>query len=458
MKRLVIIWALAGTLTAYAQDGVKETAPAAFSLQQAIDYAMQNQKDVKNALLDEQIAQKKVKEIAAAGLPHINSSLDLIGFNKIPTQVIYGNPATIFGGVDTLGLPSMYIPFSMGTTYKLNASLEGSQLIFNGEYFLGLKASKVFVELSTKATERTKIEVTTAVTKAYYTVLINEERAKLLDANISRLRKTLDETKAFFDNGLVEKLDYDRLTVTYNNLMVEQEKVNRMLGLGIYLLKFQIGMDQRANLTLTDKLESLKFEPTQLTATEQFDYSKRVEYGLFDTQLHLAELDVKRNKVAFLPTIAGYGNASTAAMRYKMDFFDRKTPWYYSGFFGAKMTLSLFGGFERNAKYQQAHLKLQQAENNMVFIKQSIDLELASANATLQNATAAYTIQKKNIEIAEEVVRVSKIKYDKGVGSNLELVTAETALKEAQTNYFSALYDALVAKIDYEKANGNITK
>lgn len=456
MKRLVIIWAITGTFTAFAQSEVKETTPAAFSLQQAIDYAMQNQKDVKNALLDEQIAKEKVKEIAAAGLPHINSSLDLIGFNMLPTQVIYGD--AVFGIPDPTNPGPHYTAFQMGTTYKMTGSLDGSQLIFNGEYFLGLKASKVFVELSSKATTRTKIETTIAVAKAYYTVLISEERSKLLEANISRLRKTLDETKAFFDNGLVEKIDYDRLTVTYNNLLVEQEKVNRILGLGIYLLKFQIGMDQKSTLTLTDKLENLKFEPSQLSTTEQFDYTKRIEYNLFDTQLHLAKLDVKRSKVAFLPSIVGYGNASTASMRQQMDFFDKKTRWYYSGFFGAKLTLPIFNGFERNSKFQQAHLKLQQAENNMNFIKQSIDLELTAASTTLQNATAAYSIQKKNIEIAEEVVRVSKIKYEKGVGSNLELVTAETALKEAQTNYFSALYDALVAKIDYEKANGNIIK
>lgn len=456
MKRLVIIWSIVGTLTAIAQNDQKETAPAAFSLQQAVDYAMQNQKDIKNAILDEQIAKQKVKEIAAAGLPQITGGLDLIGFNMLPTQVIYGEG--VFGFQDPTNPGPHYTAFQMGTTYKMTGSLEGSQLIFNGEYFLGLKASKVFVELSTKATTRTKIETVSAVTKAYYTVLINEERAKLLDANINRLRKTVEETKAFMDNGFVEKTDYDRLTVTYNNLLVEQEKVNRLLSLGIYLLKFQIGMDAKANLTLTDKLESLKFDAPQLTVTEQFDYSKRIEYGLFDTQLRLAKLDVMRNKVAFMPTIVGYGNASTAAMRQKMDFFDQRTPWYYSGFFGAKMSLPIFTGFQRNARYQQAHLKQQQAENNMTYIKQAIDLELTSANASLQNATAAYTIQKRNIELAEEVVRVSKIKYEKGVGSNLELITAETALKEAQTNYFSALYDALVAKIDYEKANGNITK
>jgi outer membrane protein len=452
MKRFIILLGLAVSLTTSAQDGVKETAPAAFTLQQAIDYALNNQTDVKNAVIDEQIAKQKVKEIAASGLPQINSGLDLIGFVELPTQVIYG--ADVFG-IPT-GAGAQYFAFQMGTKYKLNATVDGSQLLFSGEYLLGLKASKVYVELSSKSTQRTKIETTAAVTKAYYTVLINEERETLLNANIARLKKTLDETKAFLDNGLVEKIDYDRLTVTYNNLLVEQEKVNRLLGLGIYLLKFQIGMPINADLTLTDKLADLKFAVTDLTAAEKFDYAKRVEYSLFETQLKLAQLDFKRNKVAYLPTAAAYANYGTAAFRQTWDFFDKKTPWYSSAFVGAKISLPIFTGFQRNARYQQAKLKLQQSENNMEFIKQSIDLEVASSMTSLQNASASYNIQKKNIETAEEVVRVSKIKYNQGVGSNLELVTAETALKEAQTNYYNALFDALVAKIDFDKANGNI--
>jgi outer membrane protein len=455
MKKLVIIWALASTLTAVSQEGVKETAPAVFSLQQAIDYALLNQKDVKNAIIEEQIAKQKVKEVAAVGLPQINSGLDLIGFIELPTQVIYGS--SVFGiPQDSLPLPPSYIPFQMGTTYKLTASVDATQLLFSGEYLLGLQASKVYVDLTNKSTQKTKIDITAAVTKAYYTVLINEERKKLLDANVSRLKRTLDETRAFFDNGLIEKIDFDRLTVTYNNLLVEQERVNRLLGLGIYLLKCQIGMEMQTNLTLTDKLADLKLDIGEMVSAEKFEYSKRVEYRLFETQLHLARLDFKRNKVAYLPTAAAYANYSTAAMRQEMDFFNRKTPWYYSSFIGAKLSLPIFTGLQRNARYQQANLKIQQAENNMNFIRQSIDLEVASSLATLQNASSAYNIQKKNIEIAEEVVRVAKIKYDQGVGSNLELVTAETSLKEAQTNYYNALFEALVAKIDFDKANGNI--
>jgi outer membrane protein TolC len=452
MKRFIILLGLAVSLTASAQDGVKETAPAVFTLQQAIDYALNNQKDVKNAILEERIAHQKVNEIAGAGLPQITSGLDVMHFFEFVPQVIYGG--------DVFGIPTgggeQYFMFRMGVKNKLGLSVDVTQLLFSGEYLLGLKASKVYVELSARSTERTKIETTAAVTKAYYTVLINEERAKLLEANISRLKKTVDETKAFLDNGLVEKIDYDRLTVTYNNLLVEQEKVNRLLGLGIYLLKFQIGMDMKANLTLTDKLADVKLNISEIASADKFDYTKRVEYSLFETQLHLAKLDFKRNKVAYLPTAAAFGNYSQAYYRQKFDSSDKGTKGFSGSYMGAKITLPIFTGLQRNARYQQAKLKMQQAENNMDFIKQSIDLELSSSLVTLQNTTSSYNLQKKNIEIAEEVVRVSKIKYDQGVGSNLELVTAETALKEAQTNYYNALFDALVAKIDFDKANGNI--
>jgi outer membrane protein TolC len=116
--------------------------------------------------------------------------------------------------------------------------------------------------------------------------------------------------------------------------------------------------------------------------------------------------------------------------------------------------MPIFTGLQRVAKNQQAKLSLQKSVNELDFIKKSIDLELASSITNLQNAASSLENQKQNITIAEEVVRVSKLKYNQGVGSNLELITAETALKEAQTNYYNALFDAIVAKIEFEKANG----
>ncbi len=448
MKKLIILLGLAVSIASYAQDGVKETAPAAFTLQQAIDYALNNQKDVKNAVIDEQIAKQKVNETMGLGLPQINSSFDVQDFLEIPVTML---PAELVQGT-----PGTFFPAKFQQQYGATASLSASQLLFSGEYFLGLKASKVFVELSRKSAQRSRIETTTLVSKAYYTVLINEERMRLMDANVSRVKKTLDDTKAFLDNGLVEKIDFDRLTVTYNNLLVEQEKINRSLNLGIYLLKYQMGMDINANLTLTDKLADLKFDVTTQITADKFDYTKRAEYGLFETQLKLAELDLKRNKVAYLPTAAAYGSIGGNAYRQTFSIFSTAYQWYPSAVIGAKITMPIFTGLQRNARTQQAKLRLQQADNNLDFIKKSIDLELTSSLTMLQNASSSLEIQKKNIAIAEDVARVTKIKYDQGLGSNIEVVTAETALKEAQTNYYSALFDALVAKIDFDKANGNI--
>lgn len=447
MKKLILLVGT-GWITLNSLSQTKDTSSYSFSLQKSIEFALQNQKDIKNALIDEQIAQKKVNEIAGIGLPQINSSFDLKEFIEIPTSLI---PAEIFGGA-----PGTYAAVKFGTKYNSTAGIDASQLLFSGEYFLGLKASKVYVELSSKSTQRTKIETSATVSKAYYTVLVNEERIKLIDATVSRIKKTLMDTKALLDNGFVEKIDYDRLTVTYNNLLVEQEKIQRLLSLGTYLLKYQMGMDVNANLTLSDKLADVKFDFSNTISDQQFDYEKRVEFGLFQTQYTLAKLDLKRQRLSYLPTAFAYGSLSGSAQRNEFDIFDTDKKWFPTSVIGAKITMPIFSGFQRHSKNQQAKLSLQKAENNIDFIKNSIDLEIASSTAILQNAASSLENQKKNILIAEDVVRVSKLKYEQGVGSNLEMITAETSLKEAQTNYFNALFDALVAKIDFDKANGNL--
>ena len=150
----------------------------------------------------------------------------------------------------------------------------------------------------------------------------NEERKRQLEVTVKRLKKTLDDTKSLMDNGFVEKIDYDRLSVAYNNIVVEQEKVNRLLSLGTLLLKYQMGMDINANLTATDKLSDVKFDVSANVAAEKFDYEKRVEYGLFMTQYKLAKLDLKRQRLSYLPVAFAYGSVSGTAQRNEVDFFD----------------------------------------------------------------------------------------------------------------------------------------
>lgn len=449
MKKVVFILGL-GCLISSSFAQTNEAEKFDFSLQQAIDYALQNHVNVKNALIDEEIAQQKVKETTGIGLPQINSSADVKDFIEIPTSVI---PASAF---NRLAPADMLMPVRFGTKYQSTAGFDASQLVFSGEYFLGLQASRVFVELSTRAVTRSKIETAAAVSKAYYTVLVNEERIKLMDANIVRVKTSLDGTNGLYLAGFVEKIDVDRLTVIYNNLLVEREKLIRYMDLGKILLKFQMGMNTDASLSLTDKLGDIKLDAIDSSA-EKFDYAKRIEFGLLETQKQLAMLDVKRNKVAFLPSAFAYGALSANSFRNKFNFFDTQKGWYPTALIGGKISMPIFTGFQRNAKLQTAKLSLQKTENGIEMLKKSIDLELASSSIMLQNAKASLENQKKNMVVAEDVYKVSKMKYEQGVGSYIEMLTAETSLKESQTNYFSALFDALVAKVDYDKASGSLS-
>ncbi len=442
MKQKLFILSLLLGSQAFSQSS------SSMTLQQCIDYAMQNQVKVQNAVYDEQIAKNKVDEIRGIGLPQINGSFDVKDFIELPTSLI---PAEFFGGP-----PGSFIGVKFGTRYNTTAGLDASQLIFSSDYIVGLQATKTYMQLSQKSIQRTKIETAAAVSKAYYTVLVNNERMNLVNANVERLKKLMDDTKALNDNGFVEKVDLDRITVAYNNLMVEKEKIQRLLELGTALLKYQMGMEQSTTIVLADKLEDVKFQPD--ASTDKFDYTRRIEYSLYQTMYNVSILQLRKDKLSYLPSLAMYGSLSYSALSNEFKPFDSNTNWYPTALIGIRLGVPIFSGGQKHYRVEQSRLAMLKAQNDMKFMQQSIDLELSNARTMLTNASATLEMQKKNIELAENVFKTTKLKYEQGVGSNLEVLNAETAMKEAQTNYFNALYDALISKIDYDKANGNLVK
>ena len=441
MKKIVsLIILLQAALFVVAQENT-------YSLQQAIEYANQHQSTALNAALDEQMSSAKVKEIVGIGLPQIKGEIDVKHFFEIPTSFI---PGEFFGGE-----PGTYIPVQFGTPWQASAGVTASQIIFDPTYLVGVSASKTYRELSQKNLTRTRIETAVAVSKAYYSVLVNRERIKLLDANVDRVQKLKEDTKALFDNGFVEKIDHDRVVLAYNNINTERENVSRLMKLSDYYLKFQMGLDVNSSITLSDSLSAEQVRNIIVSA-EKFDVTKRVEYSLLQTQQRLMTLDLKRYRVQYIPGIYAYGTYSTNAQRSKFDFFDSDGGWYPTGIVGATLSWNLFDGTQRERKIQQAKMSLQKTENDLINTSNALALEAETNRTQLLNSLASLNTQKENLDLANEVVRVSKLKYDQGVGSNLEVINAETSLREAQTNYYNALYDALVAKVELDKAMGNI--
>mgnify|MGYP000132529124 CR=1 FL=1 len=417
---------------------------AHFSLQEAIEYAQRNQSSIQNAKIDEEIAANTVKQTVGIGLPQVNGSVNFQDFLKVPTNLV---PGEIFGQ------PGKLLPVQFGVKYQSSFGLELNQLLFDGTYLVGLQASKTYKELSSKSLKRSRIETAVAVTKAYYSVLVSNEQLNLLDANMLRLKKSLDDTKALYKNGFVEKIDVDRLTVLNNNLETERENVIRLLDLNVNLLKFQMGMSIQSKLTLKDSIAGLQVVQT-FAVSDTSAYKNRIEYSLLETQKKLNELDLKRYKSQFLPSLSAFGNTSQNLLANSFgSLFDRSFPTTIIGF---RLSVPLISGGIKLYQVRNAKLEILKTQNNLINLKNGISLEVEQAQTTYRNGLKSLENQNRNMELAQEVLRVTKIKYEQGVGSSIEVTTAETSLKEAQNNYINALYDLLINKVNMDKASGKI--
>ena len=438
---LILIFCLFSVISAKAQltDSL-----ANFSLKEAIDYAQNHQSSILNASIDEEIAKNTVKRTIGIGLPQLNGNVNFQDFLKIPTNLL---PGEIFGK------PGTQIPVQFGVQYQSSYGLELSQLLFDGSYLVGLQASKTFKELSNKNLKRSRIETAVGVTKAYYSVLVSNEQLSLLDANIDRLKKSFKDTQAIFANGFVEKIDVDRLTVLNNNLETERGNVIRLLELNMNLLKFQMGMTIQSKLVLKDSIGSLQVAEF-LAVKDTAAYQNRIEYSLLETQKKLNELDLKRYKSLFLPSLAAFGTTSRSFQSNEfLNLIDRSFPATIIGF---RLSVPLLSGGVKAYQVRNAKLEVLKTENNLVNLKNGINLEVEQAQTIYRNGLKSLENQKRNMELAKEVLRVTKIKYEQGVGSSIEVTTAETSLKESQNNYINALYDLLINKVNMDRALGKI--
>jgi outer membrane protein TolC len=422
-----------------------------FSLKEAVNYAIKHNLNVKNAQLDAVSAEARIGEIRAAGLPQVNANFSYTDNLIIQRFFLPANFADPNAPADA---PPVALKF--GVKYQGSASATLNQLIFNGSYFIGLKAAATYRELAQKGITQSKVSVAEAVTKAYYSAQVAEERAKLLDLNIARVDSLMRETKIMNAGGFVELLDVNRLEVQINNLHTERQKVQNLIELSYALLKFQMGMKPADAIQLTDDINTVNIDSLRAMSAEfQPSYESRIEFSLLNTQEKLAGLDLRNVRSGYLPSLnasVGYGH-NNGRDKFN-DLFGSK--WFNNSVLTLTLNVPIFDGFSKKYQIEQKKIAIDKVKNNQELLKQSIDLETNQAGINIKNAFATLETQKRNLTLAEEIVRVSKIKYKEGVGSNIEVINAESSLKEAQTNYFTALYDLMIAKVDLSKAKGEL--
>ncbi|MPR34150.1 TolC family protein [Cytophagaceae bacterium SJW1-29] len=423
-------------------------AQTSYTLQDAVDYAIKTNLNIKNSQLDARSAEARIGEIRAAGLPQVTANFNFTD-NLIVQRAFL--PAVFTGG--SPDDPPIAVQF--GVNYASNVGATLNQLLFSGSYFVGLQAAATYRQLAQKNVTQSKVNVAEAVTKAYYSAQVAVERAKVLDLNIERLDTLMRDTRATFEAGFVEKIDVDRLEVQLNNLRTERQNVQNLIELSYALLKFQMGMPLTDQIILTDIVDESDANNLPAPINNAVDYSKRIEYSILDTQGELAELDIKRIRTGYLPTASAFATYGYNTGRNDFsDVFTQK--WFNNSTIGLNIQIPIFDGLTKKYQLQQSQITLDKLNQSRNLLSQSIDLQVQQANIGLTNSLQTLATQQRNVDLAQEVVRVSKIKYQEGVGSNIEVINAESSLKEAQTNYFAALYDVLIAKVDLSKARGEL--
>ena len=444
-----------------------------FTLEQCIEYALQNTADAQNAQLDEKIAAARVKETVGLGLPQVTANVGLQHNQKLRRFFATYDPSG--GFFDFSGVPGIQAGdvVSAQNFFQLKSSGDVggtiNQLIFNGSYLVGLQAANAYKEFATKNANVTREQIVQNVTKAYYSVLINRERINVFDANIRRLDSLLSNTRALNKNGFAENIDVDRLQVQLNNLTTESENFKNLNIVVLELLKFQMGYPMDQVIEVSGSLQDLNVVENIDSYREGFDYTKRGEYVVLEANHRLQSLNIRNQYAGALPSVYGFANLGYSTQspnigglfKTNSSFSDNgmvgPDKWYSYSLFGVSLTWNLFTGFSRQYKIQQEKLTLNKIENGFRSLKSAIDLETKQTAINYQNALRTLDVQKQNMELASNVARITKIKYDQGVGSNLEVIDAESSLKTAQVNYYNALFDAMVAKVDLDKAYGKLT-
>ncbi|RPA67814.1 TolC family protein [Cyclobacteriaceae bacterium YHN15] len=418
------------------------------TLEESLEYALTNNVDSKNSQLEILRAKASIKERTAVGLPQINGTFDITHNAAIPVVFLPNEGPLANPDVDSDVLPVRFgVNYTSGLVFQLN------QMIFDGSYFVGLKAAKTYKLLSEFDNQKTNVDVKESVKKAYFSVLVNDVRKDLVSANLGRLDTLLKETQALYEAGFVEKIDVSRIKVQRNNVQTEIEKIKAAHDISIELLKLQMGLPMDYRIELSEKIQDL-VSLEELDALLLTEGGRRVEVDQLETNLELVNLDIKYTTSLYIPNLDLFGTYQRNAAAQSTGLMFQNDRWFTGAFVGLRLQIPVFDGLLKSAQIRQKRYQLEQLQNQKIFLEDNIQMERFQAKTTLENNIRAFKVQDENRELALEVFRMAQIKYQEGVGSNLEVVEADSALKDAETNYFSALYDALISKVDLEKALG----
>ena len=414
-----------------------------FTLQEAIDFAIQNNRAVQNAERDVKIAVQTKRETTATGLPQINVS---VGYNNWLEQQVSLIPAEFFGGA-----PGQFEEVLFGTRQTMNSAVTVKQKLFDGSYLVALQAAKVFLEISKNSKEKTINEIGKIVAYSYGNVLLVEENLEIVNSNIALLEKNVWEVSKVYESGLIEEESLQQLQLTLSGLKSNQRYSKRLKDIAYQMFNNSLGLDLTAAVVLTNSLDELVvFYSTLTTSRSENEFEEVIDFKIAVNSVKSEELLLKLEKSKALPTLNAFVNGSYSGNSQRFSFTENSQKWFGASLFGVTLDIPVFSSFKRSASTQRARLNLEKSKSNLVDTTNKIKLEINTARSNYEFAVEDYGIKKKALDLSKNIATKNEIKFFEGLTTSFDLSQAQRQLYIAQQDYLQSMLNILLKGVDLE--------
>ncbi len=428
-------------------------AQTTYTLKQCIAYALKNHRSLKIADNDVGVAYARKKEGQSAYFPQINGMARWDYNIQLQQNTFPGMSGTSTNdiiGVSQINFPAQTLAFGNNFTTILGVQLD--QFLYNKTYIDGIKAIKPSYELAELKKEKTEEEIIYNTIVAYYQILLINEQEKLLVQNETRLAKTIPIVKLQYEKGVAKKVDLDRIQVSYNNILANQEILKTKKDLAFNNLKYNMAMSLDT-LIVIDTSYSKEFIDLNSYA-DTSNIKNKIELKLLRKNLQLQSVLYKKTQAAYFPVLSFYAKYAGQTLGNK--FAESFKHWSPIAALGIKLEVPIFDGFRTKSALKQSSYNLATIRENIAITEDGLKFQMENAKTQYSNAVKNIDINKTNMEIAKNVLDVVTLQYQKGIIGYSDYLASESSYKEAEINYVSSFVNLLNAKLEIDKANGNL--
>ena len=438
IKKITILQVLFFSLSALqAQDF-----PKAVTLEEAIEFGLENNRNIINANLEVQKAYKEKWKTIATGLPQLRARADYQNFIELPTSLI---PAQFFGGND-----GEFAEVQFGTPQTMSAGITLNQLIFDGSYVVGIEATKVYLDASKNILEKTVLGIRKNIINSYFSVLLVRENISFLEKNRGNLNSNLIELIQLFKNGFDEEQSVEQLRLTLSSVESQLRYAKNMERTTLNILKLLLGFPTASPLFLSDSLEVLTTPDLFKITDENFKTENNIDIKIAENNLLSESLLYRYERSKSLPRISAFLNGNYTGNSESFTFTNVDQKWFGASLFGVQLQVPIFSSLKRRASSQKAKISVSQARSLLKETKERIFIETQAASNKYKLAIENYFTAKENLVLANRIKDKNQIKYFEGMVGSFELRQAQLQLYSAQNNYIKAIQSVVQKKIGLE--------